>query len=201
MRMHAWSYRLALPRLRVARLLRRRGRVILGVDPGLTGALAALFDDGGLAWVMDMPVVDKNVNAVTLAQELRDRGISIAVVERVASMPGQGVSSVFKFGKGYGQVLGVLAALEIPLVEPTPSQWKSAMNLSKDKELSRALAIKTWPSMAKFFERKKDADRAEAALMALWHLQKTQNLPPHVDTPKRVPPPKPGQGRTLHRRS
>jgi hypothetical protein len=62
------------------------------------------------------------------------------------------------------------------------------MNLSKDKELSRAMAIKTWPSMAEFFKLKKHDGRAEAALMALWYLRKTSSLPERVDTPTRLAP-------------
>jgi crossover junction endodeoxyribonuclease RuvC len=162
--------------------------VILGIDPGLSGAVAAVFYDGGLAWVRDLPVVDKNINATEFSHLLREHDISLAVVERVASMPRQGVASVFKFGKGYGQILGVLAAHEIPISEPTPTQWKTAMNLSKDKELSRAMAIKTWPSMAEFFKLKKHDGRAEAALMALWYLRKTSSLPERVDTPTRLTP-------------
>jgi len=158
--------------------------------------VAALFYDGGLAWVRDLPVVDKNINATEFSHLLREHDISLAVVERVASMPKQGVASVFKFGKGYGQILGVLAAHEIPISEPTPTQWKTAMNLSKDKELSRAVAIKTWPSMAEFFKLKKHDGRAEAALMALWYLRKTSSLPERVDTPTRTAAP-PRKKRTV----
>lgn len=154
--------------------------MILGVDPGLTGGLALLSEDGGLLFAMDMPVVDKNVDSTGLYHLLQaylwenyeTDGLSQAVVERVSSMPGQGVASVFKFGKGYGQVLGVLSAMEIPVADPTPSQWKREMGLSAVKELSRAVAIKIWPAQAELFVRKKDADRAEAALLALWWIQK-----------------------------
>jgi crossover junction endodeoxyribonuclease RuvC len=147
--------------------------MIIGIDPGLSGAVAALHYDGGLAWVQDLPVVNNNIDPVTFHMLLRQHDISLAVVEQVHSMPKQGVAGVFKFGKGYGAVLGVIAAHEIPLAEPTPSQWKQGMGLGKDKELSRALAIKTWPSMAEYFKLKKHDGRAEAALMALWYLRKT----------------------------
>lgn len=146
--------------------------MILGVDPGLTGGIALVTLDGNLQWAEDMPVIDKDVSAPLLAQRISGLYLKAAVVERVASMPGQGVSSVFKFGKGYGQVLGVLGALEIPIVDPTPSQWKQDMSLSKDKDLSRAMAARVWPKHAKLFELKKNHGRAEAALIALWHLRK-----------------------------
>lgn len=146
--------------------------MILGCDPGLTGAIAAVSTLGELVWAEDMPVVDKNVSSTLLAQRLRSQVFDHAVVERVSSMPGQGVVSVFKFGKGYGQVLGVIDGLEIPLLEPTPSQWKRDMGLNSDKERSRSLAIKIWPSQAQLFKFKKDNGRAEAALLALWGLRK-----------------------------
>lgn len=166
--------------------------MILGVDPGLTGAIALLTDNGAIVWVEDMPVIDGDVSSTLLAHRLRWTRITTAVVERVASMPGQGVSSVFKFGKGYGQVLGVLSALEIPVIDPTPSQWKREMSLNNDKERSRALAVKTWPKHADdLFKRKKDNGRAEAALLALWYLQRNPVTPSSM----------PSTGRTLRRRS
>lgn len=185
--------------------------MILGVDPGLTGGIALVTLDGNLQWAEDMPVIDKNVSATLLFQRLSGLYIKAAVVERVASMPGQGVSTTFKFGKGYGQVLGVISALEIPLVEPTPTQWKHDMSLSKDKDLSRAVAVKVWPKHAERFKRKLDNGRAEAALLALWHLRKqgtlTEPIARHIvyqldeeDDLKRIVAAR-GTGRRLRRRS
>jgi crossover junction endodeoxyribonuclease RuvC len=90
------------------------------------------------------------------------------VVEQVASRPGQGVASMFRFGQSYGTILGVVGALEIPLRHVTPAAWKRALGLiGGDGEASRARAIETWPMHADLFDRKKDHNRASAALIGL----------------------------------
>jgi crossover junction endodeoxyribonuclease RuvC len=143
--------------------------IILGCDPGLTGAIAALDNaTGALLWVEDMPVVDRLVNAAELADWLRGELIHAAAVEQVASRPGQGVASTFKFGQTHGTLLGVLGALSVPVVHVTPAKWKRTFGLTSDKERSRRMAIELWPTMAGHFARKRDDGRAEAALIARW---------------------------------
>jgi hypothetical protein len=117
-----------------------------GIDPGLSGAVAILDQSKRLVDVFDMPVVDKQVNAVELAY----------------------VISTFKFGCAYGIALGVVATLGHRTLHPSPRTWKSEMNLTADKERSRKAAIDRWPKNASWFARKKDDGRAEAALLALW---------------------------------
>jgi crossover junction endodeoxyribonuclease RuvC len=51
-------------------------------------------------------------------------GVRLAAVERVGPMPRQGVVSTFTFGRGFGEVLGALKALGVPLELPLPSAWK-----------------------------------------------------------------------------
>ena len=151
--------------------------IILGCDPGLTGAIAALdAATGTLLWVEDTPVVDRMVNAAELADWLRGELIAVAAVEQVASRPGQGVASTFKFGQTHGVLLGVLGALNAPVMHVTPARWKKAYGLTSDKEKSRRLAIETWPDMAGYFARKKDDGRAEAALIARWAWQQQRKV-------------------------
>ncbi len=145
---------------------------ILGVDPGSSGAIAFYFPTYDRLTVEDMPVVGRDVDAATLAARIRQMLPTHAVVEQVASRPGQGVSSVFRFGVGYGVVLGVIAALEIPVHLVTPNRWKKACGLDSDKEKSRALALRHWPSRSDLFGRKKDDGRAEAALLARYYAEK-----------------------------
>lgn len=142
--------------------------MIVGIDPGKTGALAFVDQDGLLAAVIDMPVVDKVVSAALVAQAIRTWGPSSAAVELVHSMPGQGVASSFGFGRSYGVVLGVLGALDLPVVHVAPTVWKRGYHLGADKEKARRLAIDLWPKDAGLFARVKDDGRAEAALIALW---------------------------------
>jgi len=142
---------------------------ILGADPGLSGGVAFYYPDTRDVAVLDMPVVAGEVNMPELARQIRIYGPKFAFVERVASRPGQGVSSVFRFGCAYGQLLGVIATLEVPYRLVTPSTWKRWFKLSgSDKELSRARALELWPQRAELFKRKMDHGRAEAALLALY---------------------------------
>jgi Holliday junction resolvasome RuvABC endonuclease subunit len=151
----------------------------MGVDPGKAGAVAVLDRWGEIIELWDMPTIDGAVSPVLLAELLDTAAVAarldggselIAAVEQVHSMPKQGVASSFDFGKSYGIVLGVLAAVEARVVHATPSRWKKAMRLSADKEQCRRRAIERWPRQAEMFKRKKDADRAEACLLALWLL-------------------------------
>ena len=140
---------------------------ILGVDPGLSGALVFLSLTGGLIEVEDMPHVGKEINAHMIARLIQGYGpVRHAIVERAQSMPKQGISGAFNYGTGYGKILGVLAALDIPIVHIAPSQWKKRWNLGKDKNMSRQRATERWPDWADSFSLVKHDGRAEAALMA-----------------------------------
>ncbi len=139
---------------------------ILGGDPGLTGALAFYFPETPeLVTAEDIPVVGHEIDAAALARRLVQMRPTVAVIEAVGARPGQGVSSMFKFGQAYGTLLGVIAACGIPLYRTPPTRWKKHFQLGADKEQARARAIAFWPSSAAF-ARKKDHGRAEAALIA-----------------------------------
>jgi hypothetical protein len=141
---------------------------VLGVDPGLKGALAWVNGTGELLEIEDMPLVDNEVNAKLLANLIVGYGsLECAVVERQQSMPKQGVATTFKTGTGYGIIIGCLAALNIPTFFLSPTQWKKVLHLSNDKELSRKRALERWPNDAAMFTLKKHEGRAEAALLAV----------------------------------
>jgi len=144
---------------------------ILGVDPGISGALAFYYlDKRDGVIVEDMPLVDGTISSVLLAQLIKDHAPSIAMVENVTGNAGGKVGSkqsMFTFGRAFGQVLGVLGALQIEMHLETPAKWKAYFRLGKDKEESRKRAIDRFPaSAAKYFARKADHNRAEAALIA-----------------------------------
>ncbi len=144
--------------------------VLLGVDPGQTGALAALTGTGDLLWAEDAP---DPFHGATIRTMLYGEGITLAAVEQVHAMPRQGVSSTFKFGLNYGIVLGALGALLIPYRLVTPTVWKRAARVTKDKSSSRQRATELWPNHADLFRRVKDDGRAEAALIAYWLWEQT----------------------------
>ena len=150
-------------------------KIILGFDPGQTGAVAA-FDGERIEAVIDMPTMTRlhgkgnQVDPYTLATALIDLCAgreATAVLEAVSAMPGQGVTSTFHFGESVGVVLGVLGALQIPVRMVTPAKWKKAAGLlGRDKDAARTLAIQRHPKVADQLTRKKDVGRADAVCIA-----------------------------------
>lgn len=160
---------------------------ILGIDPGFSGALS-LFDRATHSLIIaDMPISkDPKGRAIldlpALLELLNTNGTPVsAVLEYVASRPGQGAPATFRFGQGYGALQMALTAHKIPVQYVTPSKWKGHFGLSKDKGVSRALASQRFPAHANMFSRVKDDGRAEATLIALYGAEKL--LIPQGKTP------------------
>lgn len=149
---------------------------ILGVDPGASGALAILDTQTNALEILDMPVVEvkrgtrmvRQVSAPLLADILTNKDISHAIVEKVGAMPGQGVSSMFAFGRAAGVIEGVLAGLRIAITLVTPQEWQKGMRVVGGKDGSRSRATQVFPNEAGLFARKKDDGRADAALIAAY---------------------------------
>jgi crossover junction endodeoxyribonuclease RuvC len=148
--------------------------MIVGIDCGAHGAIALMTDNGFLVSVHDMPAIDlkvgktirRRVSAAGVADLIRKLGPTHAFVEQVGGMPGQ--SSMFAFGQAAGIVEGVLAALGVSTAFATPQAWKRLLGLGSDKGLARQKALQLFPGAADQLSRVKDADRAEAILIA-WY--------------------------------
>ena len=143
----------------------------IGNDPGLSGAIAILNTEGAIESLRDLPIIrDKSLAWVDgselqsiIMAALRGRA-AVAVIERVSSMPGQGIASSFAFGVGFGSLLSVLQALHIRIEFVTPAVWKRSLGLSKDKDASLHKARLLFP-LAELHLKKHDG-RAEALLIA-----------------------------------
>lgn len=153
-------------------------RVMIGIDPGLSGAIVALAD-GEPAAIIDMPTRrmdgQNEVCARTLAEILRHirsqhpGAYFSAVLEKVNGRAGWGATQGFRFGSGFGKVKAVLETLGIDYVEVQAPVWKRHYRLKGgDKTASRELASVRFPSVAESLRRAKDDGRAEALLIALW---------------------------------
>ena len=145
--------------------------IFAAIDPGSVNAGIAVFHDGTPVFVDDIRSVDGMIDPALLGHALRDMKVERVVVENVHSMPGQGLSSTFKFGMACGIIRGVCGALCLPLTLVTPQQWKTAVGLKHrpDKAAARATAMRRFPSLAPRLERVKDTDRAEALLIGEWY--------------------------------
>jgi len=150
--------------------------MILAIDPGASGALAFFNPEAGTLDIIDTPTVQIKrgaklkieISAQMLSAIIRPRQPDIAILELVGAMPGQGVSSMFQFGRGVGMYEGALAALQIPVTYITPQGWQKAVNARSGKDGNRQRAAEIYPAYAQLFARKKDDGRADAALMAWW---------------------------------
>lgn len=159
----------------------KKTKSIIGIDPGFSGAIAFLNRSssdyllGSCLKIYDLPLQmhmgRRQVDPKALTQYIQNYqasfcGISFAIVEDVSAMPGQGVTSMFRFGYNAGILLGVLGALGIETLKTPSKVWKSALNLTRNKKDSLKMARKLFPDNTKDFTRVKDDGRAEAALIA-----------------------------------
>lgn len=140
-------------------------RPILGVDPGMRGGLAFLLADNGGLDCYDIPLCAGEVDIEGLCRLVNRHGPRAAFVERSGAFPQQGVASTFRYGVAVGMIRGVLTALRVPTHLVSATVWKKRFALDRDKEKSRALALRLWPGTG-HFNRKLDHGRAEAALIA-----------------------------------
>ena len=149
---------------------------IIGIDPGIQGALAIL-DNEKVIDVVDLPVMSegkknkRQLNGAYLSDYLKKHILNIentvVVVEQVNAMPGQGVTRMFNFGQTFGVIKGICAALKIPIYFVRPSKWKKHFDLIRSsKDASRTKVIEMYPSLNNLLSKKKDVNKSDAILIA-----------------------------------
>ncbi len=138
---------------------------VIGIDPGLSGAIAVLKDKK-IQEIFDVPVMPegkKNKRQLNSAQLVKlikdiisDNEETVVVVEHVTAMPGQGVTSMFNFGQTFGAIKGICAALGLPIFFVRPAKWKKYFDLiNSSKDASRTKAIEMYPSISDQLSKKK----------------------------------------------
>jgi crossover junction endodeoxyribonuclease RuvC len=159
--------------------------ILAGIDPGLSGAVAFLdAASGAVIDIVDMPVLalsragknKREVDAHALARLIGAHRPGHTFIELVGAMPGQGVSSVFAFGKSFGIALGVIAALDVPYTLVAPVTWKRALGVPAAKDGARARASQLMPGAVHHWPLVKHDGRAEAALIAYYGLRSLQQV-------------------------
>ncbi len=154
---------------------------IIGIDPGLSGAIAIL-DEKKVVGIFDMPVMSEgkknkrqlnSAQLVSIIKEHKNNNEEMAVVvEQVNAMPGQGVTSMFNFGQSFGAIKGVCAALNLPIYFVRPSKWKKHFELiNSAKDASRTKVIEMYPSLSNQLTRKKDVNKTDAILIARYYVE------------------------------
>ena len=149
---------------------------VIGIDPGLSGAIAILENNKVLN-LFDIPVMSegkknkRQLNSALLVSLLKeniknDEEVAV-VVEQVNAMPGQGVTSMFNFGQTFGAIKGICAALDLPIFFVRPSKWKKHFELiNSSKDSSRTKAIEMYPKLSYQLAKKKDVNKSDAILIA-----------------------------------
>ena len=154
---------------------------IIGIDPGLSGAIEVLENNKVLN-IFDMPVMSEgkknkrqlnSAHLVNLIRENINSNEEIAVVvEQVNAMPGQGVTSMFNFGQTFGAIKGVCAALKLPIFFVRPSKWKKYFELiNSSKDASRTKVIEMYPTLSGQLAKKRDVNKSDAVLIAKFYFE------------------------------
>ena len=161
--------------------------LVIGIDPGITGSLC-FFEDGRIVDLIEMPNMadgkkqKKQVNGAQIYNEILLRTKNVekknikVVIEHVSAMPGQGVTSMFNFGQSFGVLKGVCSAMQLSMHFVRPAKWKKFFNLiNAEKDASRTKAIQIFPYISNQLSRKKDANKADAALIASFFYETYQS--------------------------
>ena len=168
--------------------------ISIGIDPGITGAIAILDTETRLVRFVDTPTVTVK-SGKKFKDQMDPRAIveilsvftedTFVTIEKVNAMPGwkndpenpgqrveasMGVTSAFNFGMGFGMWLGILAAMKLPYQTVHPITWKRSMmaDMGKEKDASRVKAIQLFPNVYQDLKLKKHHGRADALLIATW---------------------------------
>jgi hypothetical protein len=152
-----------------------RRRVVIGIDPGFSGAIAVMTDRGDILAIHDMPVHEegklRQPDGASLRNLLAFHGrVDLVALELVHAMPKQGVATMFRFGVNWGLTLGVIQAMGLPCELVRPQDWQKAIYASQPKQnkgveakrATRAYVDRRWPGQAP-----KDG-QADALCIAEW---------------------------------
>lgn len=142
--------------------------IVLGIDPGKTGALAVYDAQECTLEIHDMPDTSEGVCGLIMGLA----NVRRAVIERPFTPGTIGTTNAFQIGRRYGVLMAALLMRGIPVEDVPPGKWKARFGLSSDKTASREKAGQLFPDHAHLFKRVKDHDRAEAALIAFWGSRK-----------------------------
>jgi crossover junction endodeoxyribonuclease RuvC len=124
-------------------------RPVIGIDPGKSGAFAIIDDSGVTAEAFKFNGDELDVRFICeFIEPLND---PIVYLEKVHSMPKQGVKSTFTFGRGFGELIGMVKALQVPFVYVTPQAWKkkvlAGLDWKGNKKASIEYCVRKFPGM------------------------------------------------------
>lgn len=143
--------------------------IYIGIDPGASGGIGIIDTDG---YTEAIPYSEEELLKTTSTYPNAK-----VMVERVHAMPGQGVTSMFNFGKSFGYILGVLEAMMISYELVDPIKWKREFSVTAKKDSSITCCRRLFPTVELRRNQKcrKDHDgMAEALLIAEYARRRMQ---------------------------
>ena len=142
--------------------------LILGIDPGKSGAFALLDTEDMQVSTYDMPgTLEEKRALISVIGKVKCCWLERPFFPRMI-----GIKNAVTIAVAYGELKACLFFAGVPTFEVDPSAWKKTMRLSTDKNASRALASQYFPDASDQWARVKDDGRAEAALIALYGWRK-----------------------------
>jgi len=151
--------------------------IVIGIDPGLAGGVVALDQDSRVVLARRTPLItgagskaqyDERAMRELLAASRPPGEARHVAIEQVGAMPGQGVTSMFRFGYGCGLWRGIAVGLGLPIHDVRPQAWAQLLDglprgeAMKSSAVLRARAL--WPDLP--IEKKVEWCFADAALIA-----------------------------------
>ncbi len=120
---------------------------IVGIGPGKSGGLAFYAHNGSVSATV-MPIAGKAYDGLAILEYITDA--DLVVIEKVGAMPGQGVTSMFNFGAGYGLLQGICLGVGIPYELVTPQRWKKVVlaDTKKDKNAAISYCRRRFPGVS-----------------------------------------------------
>jgi crossover junction endodeoxyribonuclease RuvC len=127
---------------------------ILGIDPGLSGGIACKNDQAVTAF----PMPQTEGDLIELLRTLIVPGKTVVFLEEVGGFTGKGQpgSAMFKFGRNFGFVLGVIQTMNVRVELVRPQKWQKPFGLGTASSCEtrtdwkgklRALAQRLYPEL------------------------------------------------------
>ena len=145
--------------------------IVISADPGMKGGLAILDTTSGIALAAPMPTIGKEIDYRKIHEAFTTSTPDLIVIEKVHAMPGQGVTSMFNFGLGYGALVALATVSTARVVLVTPQMWKKHVlaGTSKDKDAAIQFCNHTYPTVNLILPRCRNAHDGMADAICLAH--------------------------------
>lgn len=106
-------------------------KIFIGIDPGVSGAITALNENGKVVGLTKMPQTMGEL--LSFLQQFTDNDTT-CYLEKVHARPGDGAASMFKFGQGFGWLQMALLAAKIKTIEVLPNTWMRGLGIKSKKK-------------------------------------------------------------------